>query len=131
MVVALGFFVFFCLSVLSREAVSALQLALSIRKAAHPEIRHNSAADCREFGRELAGNNLPLSRFLRVAFPFSILNEGLIVKRVDSLLEVFFLQLCGEVQREELLPPSPSPHGVPDPFCSCCSPGKAGRGTGM
>lgn len=49
-----------------------------------------------------------ISRFLGVSFPFSILNNGLIVKRADSLLEIFFsLQLCGEVQRKERPPPSP------------------------
>lgn len=78
----------FCLQVLSREAVSAPQLAPSIRKAAHREIRHISVADCREFGRKLAGDNLPLSLFLCVFFPFSILNNCLIVKRDDSLLEI-------------------------------------------
>ena len=76
----------FCLQVLSWEAVSALQLAPSIRKATHREIRHSSQADCWEFGRELAGDNLLLSLFLCVTFPFPILNNCLIVKRDDSHL---------------------------------------------
>lgn len=78
----------FRLQVLSWEAVSALQLVPSIRKAAHREIRHSSKADCWEFGRELAGHNLPLSLFLSVSFPFPILNNCLIVKRDDSHLRL-------------------------------------------
>lgn len=78
----------FSLQVLSWEAVSALQLVPSIRKAAHREIRHSSKADCWEFGRELAGHNLPLSLFLSVSFPFPILNNCLIVKRDDSHLRL-------------------------------------------
>ena len=111
---------FFCLQVLSWEAVSTLQLAPSIRKAAHREIRHNSVADCREFGRELAGDNLLLSLFLCVSFPFSILNNSLIVKRDDSLLEISSASLRGGSEKRTTSSASPTPHPVPDPFCSSC-----------
>lgn len=72
--------------------MSAPQLAPSIRKAAHREIRHISVADCREFGRELAGVIISLFLSFSVSFfPFfflPILNNCLIVKRDDSLLEI-------------------------------------------
>lgn len=105
---------FFCLQVLSWEAVSAQQLAPSIRKVAHREIRHNSVADCREFGRELAGNNLPRSLFLCVSFPFSILNNGLIVKRDDSLLDISSATLWGgSEKRTTSFPPSLTESQIP------------------